>query len=320
MTDRRETALKSLAARIAADGRVSEDEALMLRMQVFPDGIVTRSEAETLVRLNAVVSGEGDAWRATFVEALTDHVLYAGEPIGILDESAAQWLEGVLVSDAPLRRDLEVELLVRVLERAESTPAGFQAFVRDRLFQLLTAPPPADLRETDVAIIRRVVFAVASDESIHVSRDEAEWLFAIDAATDGGNHHASWRDLFVKSICNCLLAADAPALLARNSHLHRAAILGRAPASDAFSRIGRAFSGGPEAIAARLRQPGPAQGIAAYYEARAAEAAAAERLTLAEVAWVVARARADARVTANEQAVLDALRGIEREQAAAAGR
>lgn len=308
MTDRHETALKFLAARIAADGVVSEEEAIALRQKVFPDGVVSRDEAEALLRLNDRVRGEGAGWSAVFVEALTDHLLGADVGETHLSDDAANWLQRAVLADGVLKRDTEVALLVKVLERAASTPDGFHGFVRDRMFQLLTAPPPANLGEADVALIRNVLFAQGGDGSIAVSREEAEWLFAIDTATDGGDHHPSWRTLFVQAILNHLLAAAAPALLSRATALHRIEIAGRAP---------KTLQGRVAAFFEKLGHTSPERAMTRYWEGRVAAFAEAERLTVSEIAWVTARARADARVTANEKAVLEEIRRIEAEQAAA---
>lgn len=316
-SDPADTALKFLAARIAVDGVVTEEEALALRREIFPDGKVSRAEASALLRLNARVRGEGTAWRDAFVEAVTDHVLANGYSETHLSDENAEWLQRAVLADGVLDRDTEVALLVKVLERASSTPDGFHGFVRDRMFQLLTSPPPANLTEADVQLIRRVLFAEGGAGSIAVSRDEAEWIFAIDAATDGGEHHPSWRALFMQAILNHLLANAAPRLLDRATLLHRATIAD-APRETFFERLRTIAAGGPTVWFETLTQPAPTKAINAYYAARAAQAAEAERLTLSEIAWVAARTRADARITANERAVLDELKRIEAEQQAAA--
>jgi hypothetical protein len=314
MTERADAALKILAARIAADGIVSEDEALSLRAEIFPDGVVSRAEADALLRLNECVRSDADAWRAVFVEALCDHMLMDESVDGHLSEPRTRWLERALMADGRIDRDTEVALLAKLLERASSTPSGFHGFVRDRIFQLLTAPPPVNLGAPEVELIRRVLFAEGGSKSIAVSREEAEWLFAIDAAADGGVHHESWRDLFVKAICNHLMCDAAPALLDRNRLLHRAEIAARPTVRDGW-RLDDLAKGGLKGFMDKVGQRDPIEGMERYYLARTAQMAEAERLTLAEIAWVTARARADARVTANERAVLEELRRIEREQA-----
>jgi hypothetical protein len=303
-------ALKILAARIAADSVVTEGEAMAMRFELFPDGMIDREEAEVLLRLNARVRGEGSAWRDAFVEALTDHVLHAEDPAGHLGDATARWLETRILNDDRLDRDCEMALIVNVLRRAETAPAAFAAFVRDRIFQLLTSPPPSDLGAQEVELIRTVLFAEGGSGSIAVSRDEAEWLFAIDSATDGGKHHESWRDLFVKAICNHLMAAAAPALLDRTRVLHRARLAKPAGVWGAW----RTFAANPRPDFGALSEPSPGAIIAQAYEKRVAEMRAAERLTLDEIAWVSARVHGDRRVTANERAVLEELKRIADEQ------
>src|SRR5688572_26473729 len=126
------SALLALADDIAADRRISAEEALRARKEIFPDGVVSRQEADILIALEARVDESDEAWSHAFVEALVDHVLQAGAYPGHVDEPTVDWLKAHFADAQP--RHIELEALVRIAERAESTPASLQDFVRARIF------------------------------------------------------------------------------------------------------------------------------------------------------------------------------------------
>ena len=106
---------------LAADGRVSDAEALDVRRAIFPDGTVSREEADALFQLNERVGDDDPAWNAAFIEAICDHLLL-NEPRGHVTDEGAAWLEGRLGQDGKLELATELELVLKVLEKAESDP------------------------------------------------------------------------------------------------------------------------------------------------------------------------------------------------------
>jgi hypothetical protein len=69
-------ALLTLSDHIAADRKISADEALELRKAIFPDGVVSREEADVMIALEGRVANTDEAFQHAFVEAIVDHALH----------------------------------------------------------------------------------------------------------------------------------------------------------------------------------------------------------------------------------------------------
>ena len=300
------SALLALADDLAADRFLSADDALRMRKEIFPDGVVSRQEAEVLMALDSRVGERNPAWVAAFVEALVDHALQCGIYPGHVDEETGAWLEGQFASDAP-RHD-EVLALVRIMEFAESTPASFQSFTRSRLAVFVAGRA---MDEADIDLLRRCVYAGAA-----VTNVEVDWLFAVDASTDGRAHCAAWRDLFVKVGLAHVAGRRAPAALEQDVMVQREARFANRPNVTPMSVIKSIFGGGLSGYKDRVSEPGWAEGMEERYEVANAETEDDARFTAAEAAIMLRLADRDGRHTANEQALLAALRQLEIEQAA----
>jgi hypothetical protein len=295
-----------LSERLREDGRVTAEEALELRRAVFPDGVVSRHEAETLIALEARVAPHDAAWAHAFVEALVDHVLQSSAYPGHVDDASLGWLESRFGKAGA--RETEVETLLKLMERSESAPARLSAFARERITALLAGRP---IGGAETELVRRCLYAAAGAGATAVAEDEARWLFALDADSDGRANDPAWRDLFVKGVLNHLMGRRAPKLLQAEGMLSRQAWLGDREEGGPLPFFARAFDGGFDAFKTKLRQPGDADRLEAHYDAANAEAEEDAKLTLAEIAWTVGMAKEDRKRTANEEALLAELRKLE---------
>lgn len=302
----RNLALHTLTERISADGHVTPDEALDLRRAVFPDGVVSREEAEALIALEAKVANTDAEWTYAFVEALSDHMLQAAAQPSHLTDADVAWLEARFGQDGA--RETELAVLLKLMERADSAPERLSQFTRARLTRLL-AGAPIGANETE--LIRRCIYAAAGSGATFVTEEETCWLFALDASHAATANHPSWGDLFVKAIMNHLLARRAPALLERNGQLGRRAWVSSLLTPQPASFLARSFEGGLDGFRAHLGMKSDLDRLEAHYEAANAAAAEDEKLTLAEIAWAVGMTRADGKRTPNEDKLLAEIKKIE---------
>ncbi len=314
----------ALIDKLASDGRVTAEEALDVRRAVFPDGIVSRGEADALFALNERVGGDDPAWDACFIEAISDHLTLSHDLRGHVTDEGAAWLENRTNRDCVVERSTELELLLKVLERADSCPARLHELTRNLVARAVLAGKgyegrdpgkvPGQIGEAELAMIRRVLFSASGAGNVSVTREEAEWLFDIDAATEGYAHVAGWRDLFVLAVMNHLFAVGPAAALERGEIVRRAEWL-NAPAQVGISGfLSRAFEGGIKGYLTKIKQPNDADSMSTYVEQREAEGRVAEALETHEAAWLVTRIRADGRRTANEQALLEAVKAAKGEE------
>jgi hypothetical protein len=316
--------MMALVEKLAADGRISAEEALDVRRAIFPDGAVSRQEAEALFALNERVGGDDPAWNACFVEAISDHLLLAQEPKGHVTDEGAAWLESRIGRDCVLEGPTELQLLLNLLEKAESCPARLSELARVYVGNAVLsgkgsegrdpALVPGQIGENELKLISRVLFAAAGAGNVFVTRDEAEWLFDLDAATEGRAHVAGWRDLFVSALMNHLFAAGPSGLLDRDAMLGRAEWL-KTGSGGLGAFFGRIFAGGREGYLNNVEQPNARDAMDTHMQKRDGQARVAEALETSEAAWLVTRIRADGRRTANEQALVEAVRAAKGEDA-----
>jgi hypothetical protein len=316
--------MMALVEKLAADGRISAEEALDVRRAIFPDGAVSRQEAEALFALNERVGGDDPAWNACFVEAISDHLLLAQEPKGHVTDEGAAWLESRIGRDCVLEGPTELQLLLNLLEKAESCPARLSELARVYVGNAVLSGKgyegrdpallPGQIGEHELKLISRVLFAAAGAGNVFVTRDEAEWLFDLDAATEGRAHVAGWRDLFVSALMNHLFAAGPSGPLDRDAMLGRAEWL-KAGSGGLGAFFGRIFAGGREGYLNNVDQPNAHDAMNTHMQKRDGQARVAEALETSEAAWLVTRIRADGRRTANEQALVEAVRAAKGEDA-----
>ena len=201
-----------LARSVATDGQVSPEEMLALRRLGCGDGVIAREEAEAIFVINRSLNETSGEWVDFFVEALGEFVLNGSEPRGMCDDEEAQWLIGAL--DADGRLETELELLVRVIEKARNVPDSLKHYALKQIeAAVLTGTGPTrcggDLSDTHISgaecrIMRRVVFASGGHGPAAVSRFDAEMLFRIKDATLGASNSGEWQPLFVDGVANYL--------------------------------------------------------------------------------------------------------------------
>jgi hypothetical protein len=301
-------ALLTLSEHIAADRCISAEEAFQLRQAIFPDGVVSRQEADVLISLEGRVANSDEAWSHAFVEGIVDHVLAVGEYPGHVDENTTSWLMSRFGDDGA--RETEIEVLLKTLERAESAPASLAAYARKRVAAWL-AGKPVGAQETE--FIRRALYVAAGAGATSVTEDEARWLFALDAESDGRANDPAWTDLFVKGVLNHLMGRRAPAALEQDSMMRREAWFAAQAQGPLGDSLATMFDGGLKGFMSRLGAPDDVTRLEQRYEAVVAEMQQDEVLTLAEIAWAVGMAREDGKRTANETALLAKLREFEAE-------
>lgn len=289
--------LEALVEAAAADGRVSAEEALAVRRAVFPDGAVCAAEAGALFDLAARVGESDPAWGAAFVEAIGDHVL---GPDRFVDDMRARWL----IEAAPKAGPLHAPLLVDVLRRAEAAPETLAEAARAAVLAGLGDGP---IDAATLAAIRTVLFALAGDQAVHVSREEAQWLFALDAAAAGRDNDPAWGDLFVKALLNHVMGQRASALMDREAQRGRLHWLNAPVRPAPLSFLARVGEGGLETFRRRLFFD-EVDAFEGHYEARLAEAANDARLDPEEAEALVAMVHVDGRTTPNEARLMEELR------------
>lgn len=200
---------------MATTGSSGPSQVAALRRQVWGDGRVSPEEDYALFEANdRAVPGDAD-WADFFVEAVVDYCLSRGEPRGFVTESDAAWLIGRIDANGVVESHAELEMLVKLLERAANVPESLKLYglAQIEAAALTGSGPtrrgagldPGSISEAEVALLRRILFAAGGDTPARVGRGEAEALFRIKDATLGAANAPGWKTLFVQAVANHLL-------------------------------------------------------------------------------------------------------------------
>jgi uncharacterized protein with PIN domain len=204
----------AIAEAAAADGQISSEELLALRREGWGDGIITRAEAEALFAVNNALKERSPEWCDFFVEAIGEFVLNAAPPRLQCSAEEVEWLIGQIDHDGVVESMVELETMVRILERAENTPDRLKDYVLGVVErEVLTGTGPTrcggalsatHISAAECRIIRRVIFASGGHGPAAVTRHDAEMLFRLKDATLAEENAAEWDDLFVDGVANFL--------------------------------------------------------------------------------------------------------------------
>ncbi len=296
--------------RVLAARRISDDDVLAMRREVYPDGIIQPNEAEELFRLNDGCPEQSPGWMTFFVEAITDFVVNQADPSGYVSEDNADWLIQHISRKGLVGSSSELELLVNVLNKAESSPERLIEFALQQVKSgVLTGSGPTRIGVNllpfrigagEVDLLRRMLYAFGGDGHSAITRTEADILFDINDAVGNADNHPSWSDLFVKAIANYLMAASGYTPPSRQEALKLEAWEDddRVSTVDFFSR---ALSGGLRGILAAYSKD------SAWDERLKQEQddiTSSERITDDEAKWLIDRINRSGGMQENERQLL----------------
>jgi hypothetical protein len=305
--------VRDVVADVLASKRVTAGDVSELRQTIYRDGAAEAGEVERLFKIDETATGHDPEWPALFAEAVTDYLVEQVEPHGYISEANADWLIARVGSDGVVKTATELEVLVKVLERAKSSPERLSAFALRQVEKAVVegegplagglSLSPGRVGRAEVELMRRILYAFGGDGNVAVSRAEAEVLFDINDRTAEAENDPAWSDLFVKAIANFMMAASGYSAPSRSQALQREEWLDSASGGigDFFSRMA---AGGFRGIIDGYRQPGTEEAWAARNERQAAAIASAETVTAAEAEWLAQRIGRDGALHANEKALL----------------
>jgi hypothetical protein len=196
-------ALADIVARLKAAPRITPDDVLAMRREVYAAPAVAREDVEALMALDAAGSDGSREWAAFLADAVVDYTVHQQDPPDFVDEAKADWL--MRAAGGPLRLHGGAEALVRVLETAEGCPPALDSFVLKQLAAAVIAGGSLDAGA--VALVRRCVFAGGGADNVGVTREEADTLFDLDRACGAGADGA-WPTFFAQAIDDHLTAVS----------------------------------------------------------------------------------------------------------------
>ena len=301
---------RGLAELAMADGAITADEILGMRREGWSNGCIDADEADAIFVLNDQLAERTPEWSDFFVEALSEYIVHSVEPKGYVSPDQAEWLIERINNNGRLDSLTELELLVKVLEKAIHAPESLRCYARDQIEKaVLSGQGPTrdggmlekgSVTEGEARLLRRIIFASGSDRPAAVSQNEAELLFRLKDATLGADNAPEWKRLFVQGVGNYLQGFGGHEPLSRE----RAAEL-ETFMNNSASSIGGFFS--------RMAHTGPVAGFSSVFGDQDdepdldAEVSAAHEVTSIENAWLKGQIDANGQIDDYDQALLDFL-------------
>lgn len=305
-----------ISRHVAADGTVTPEEIASLRKLGWESGHICKEEAEAIFAINRQLAQPSAEWVDFFVEALGEFVVNGTAPRGYVDQAEADWLIGALDHDGHLDSMAELELMVRVMERAANVPDTLKHYALSQIEKVvLTGTGPTrcggalsdtHVTEAEAKLLRRMVFASAGMSPASVHRHEAEMLFRLKDATLGHDNSPEWQRLFVQGVGNYLMGFSSG--ISQISH-ERAKDL-ESFVADNSSNVGRFFrrmaKSAPSAMKTVFggKDTGPT-----YLE----QVAAAQTVDGKERDWLDRQIEANGELDAFDRALLDFIAEIQAE-------
>ena len=297
----------TIARQAAADRAITAEEILELRRAGWADGTMTLDEVDAVFALNDALARPSAEWSDFVVEAIGEFLINGTSPKGYVSEDNARWLIERIGGDGVIESMTELELLLRVLERSLNTPDRLKTYILAEVERaVLTGDGPTRrdggleagrVTTAEAAILRRVLFAPASDGPAAVSCREAELLFRLKDAARGAANAPEWKQMFVQGVANYLQGvASRTAQISRE----RAAELEAFVADDSTSVagfLGRMAKSAPNAFGVVFGKKPPERD-------RFAELRAGEQVTVDERKWLDAHVNADGTIDEYEQALI----------------
>ena len=309
------SALQSFSATdVIERGSIKDADVAVLRSAFFEDATVSQQEADVLFELNRNCKVQDTAWATFFNEAIVDYVVRQAEPEGYVTLENANWLIDQASENGRVRSRSELEVLVNVLEESRWSPPSLIKFCIQQVRNaILDDDSPlrnasndrrGTILESEVDLLRRMVYAFAGDSNIAVTRDEAEVLFEINDAIAGSDVNPAWTEFFVKAIANAVMASSGYSVPSREQALNAEAWVDTRGDLSPTAMIRSIVEAGLNGVMPAYKEQSSEELALSRLERQRIEIVTNETITNDEAQWIGERLSRDGTLTPTESALV----------------
>jgi hypothetical protein len=315
------SALQSLSiTELLQRGSIEDADVLRLRSALHSQGQMTADEAESLITLNETCAKQDPAWVPFYVETLADYFVSQVEPEGYLTAEKAKRLADRIAPEGDIARRSDLDLLIRILDKSRWSPVSLSRLaLRQVMRGVVYGVGPlraancdvatGSIRECEVDVVRRILYAFGGERRVAVTRAEVDILFDINDAIANPQANAGWSDLFVKAVTNVVMAASGQSVPTREEALRRDAWLMEANGElSPLALLSAMVSSSLEAVRATYVDQSAEERALARLERQRIEIITNEEIAEAEAAWLCSRIGRDGRLSPNESALVSYLK------------
>lgn len=299
---------------------IEDGDVLRLKSVLHVDYQLSADEVEALITLNETCARQHPSWIPFYVETLAEYYVSQQEPDGYLTAEKAKRLCDRIAPQGVVARKSDLDLLIRVLDRSRWSPVSLSRLV---LMQIKCAVVQGDgplrgaasaagagtIRESEVDLIRRVLYAFGGERPVAITRAEAEVLFDINDAIIDPQSNAAWTDLFVKAVANVVMAASGQAVPTREEALRRDAWLIEAKGDlSPLALLSAMVSSSLDAVRGNYLDQSTEERALVRLEQQRIEIITNEEIAQADAVWLCERIGRNGRLSPNEAALVGYLK------------
>jgi hypothetical protein len=299
-------ALEQICARFVAAKQVGDDDVAALRKLIWNAEAITPPVVDQLFAINDALTAPFPAFSDLFGEVITHFLLRQEWPHDFISDANALWLETRVGRDSRIESHAELELMIRVLEKAENAPEHLKTWTLAQIENCVVTGRgptrsgaelrPGTIESCEVVLLRRLIFASGGASSLSVSEAEADLLFRIKDATKGQDNAPEFATLFVQCVANHLMSYSSRKDISLDRALELNSFMDHSkPNVSGF--LSRVFSS--STLRSIVEEPTASEPV--NHDAAVADAA---RIAGDEAAWLKRQIVADSQIDAMEQAVL----------------
>ncbi len=300
---------------ILARGSIKDSDIARFRRVLYEDGVISPDEADLLFKLNDGCALKDAAWTELFIEGITDYIVFQERPQGYLTLANAHWLIDKVSKDGRVATRTDLELIVTILDKARWAPISLAKFALEQVKHAVisgTGPlrngmlsEKGRITETEVDLLRRILYAFAGDGHVAVTRDEADILFDIDEAVEGADTNPAWTDLFVKAVANVIMSASGYRVPTREEALRQEAALDHPDQkTSVLAFLLSMVQSNLDAVKDAYHDQTVEERALAHLEHQRIEIITNEAITAVEATWLAGRLGRDGRLSPSEQALV----------------
>lgn len=187
---------------------VSDQAVLKLRHEIYGKGSATKADLARLIEGGRAANHDvSETFGFLLADVATDVLVNEVDPPKYVKQTDAEWLISLLKGS--LAGGFEYQMLTRVIRNDVSVPPALAAFAVAQIERAIISGaadhPAGVVTQTDLAVLRTVVYAATEGSSLHVTRDSAEALFRIADAVSGADANPAFEEFFAKAIGNYLM-------------------------------------------------------------------------------------------------------------------
>lgn len=310
------SALQSLSiTELLQRGSIEDVDVLRLKSALHGDSQLSADEAESLITLNETCQQQASAWVPFYVDTLTDYFVGQMEPEGYLTAEKSKRLTDRIAPEGIVARRSELDLIIRILDKSRWSPVSLSRLALMQVKRAVVdgegplrasgSAAPGTIRESEVDLVRRILYAFGGDRRVAITRAEVEVLFDINDAISDPQANAGWSDLFVKAVTNVVMAASGQAVPTREEALRRDAWMMEAKGElSPLALLSAMVSSSLDAVCATYTDQTAEERALVRLEQQRIEIITNEEIPQAEAGWLCARIGRDGHLSPNEAALV----------------